>query len=318
MPLIDGAVVITGASSGVGRATAHAFARRGASLVLAARGRDALEEVAAECRGLGAEAIALPTDVRDREAVRRLADEASHVLGGIAVWVNNAGVGAVGRYWEVPLDAHRAVVETNLLGSMHGAYAALPFFLRRGRGVLINNISIGGFVPSPFAAAYAASKFGVRAFSDSLRQELIGHRGIHVCAVYPYFIDTPGVQHGANYTGRALRPAPLVVSPERVARTILDLVDHPRDEVIVGTMAKLARLQHWLLPRLADWIAGRGLHGYLSIAPSAPQTDGNLFEPSPPPMTPHGGWYRPGERLMAVTGLGLAAGAAALLFTRRR
>lgn len=145
----DHAVVITGASSGIGRATAHAFARTGARLVLCARGQEALNEVVRECRELGAPAIAIPTDMRDADAVQRLARMAAETFGGIAVWVNNAGGGAVGRFWEVPLEAHRATVELDLLGYMHGAYAALPYFLNQGRGVLINTNSVGGFVPTP-------------------------------------------------------------------------------------------------------------------------------------------------------------------------
>src|SRR5690606_29452779 len=132
------------------------------------------------------------------------AEEAARRLGGIDVWVNNAGVGAVGRFEEIPLEAHRRTIETNLMGYLHGAHAALPFMLRQGRGVIVNNVSIGGFVPTPYAASYGASKFGARAFSNALRQELKG-TGIQVCAVYPFFMDTPGVQHGANYTGRKLQ-----------------------------------------------------------------------------------------------------------------
>lgn len=301
------AVVITGASSGVGRAAAYAFARLGAKLALAARGAEALREAAEDCRRLGGQAIAVPTDTRDPEAVHRLAGIAAETWGGIDVWVNNAGTGAVGRYWEVPLEAHRAVIETNLLGYMHGAYAALPYFLDQGRGVLINNISIGGHVPTPLAAAYAASKFAVRAFSASLRQELAPWPGIRVCAVYPYFLDTPGVQHAANYTGRSLKPAPIVYPPERVAEVIVRLAERPRNEVVVGAMAKLAVLQHRLLPGLVEWGIARSGMVYLDHADPAPITQGRVFAPLPAPMRVHGGWRRPGERTAVLALVGLAA-----------
>jgi short-subunit dehydrogenase len=307
------AVVITGASSGIGRATAHAFAREGACLALCARGPEALDEAVRECRSLGGHAIGVPTDTRDAEAVKRLARMAAETFGGIAVWVNNAGGGAVGRYWEVPLEAHRATIETDLLGYMHGAYAALPYFLDQGSGILINNISIGGLIPTPYAAAYAAAKTAVKAFSDSLRQELAPWPGIQVCSVYPYFVDTPGVHHAANYTGRALKPAPFVIRPQEVAETILGLAHAPRRETVVGMMGKLGRLEHMIAPRLVEAVLRIGTEAYLSRAAHAPVTDGNLFRPAVEPMQVAGGWRRSGTR-MAAAALGLAA--AGFLATR--
>jgi short-subunit dehydrogenase len=132
--------------------------------------------------------------------VQDLADRAAARFGGIDVWVNNARIGAVGRFHEVPIEAHRKVIETNLLGYMYGASAVLPYFIGQRSGVLINNVSVGGFLPTPYAASCAASKFGARVFSNSLRQELRRWPDIHVCALYPFFMDTPGSSTGGRTT----------------------------------------------------------------------------------------------------------------------
>jgi len=306
----DLTVVITGASSGVGRATAHAFARRGARLALAARAPEPLSDAAGECERLGGEAIAVSTDVTGPEDVRRLADRAAERFGGIDVWVNNAGLGAIGAFDQVPIEAHRRVIETNLLGYMYGAHAALPYFIDQGRGVLINNVSIGGFVPTPYAAAYAASKHGVRAFSNSLRQELKAWPDIHVCAVYPFFMDTPGVQHGANYTGRVLQPAPPVYAPEKTAETIVSLVRRPRRQVMVGTVAHLAKWEAQLLPRLTEWGLARFIEGYLRWADESPRTEGNLYAPMPERAGVHGGWRWSWPRGWSGAALALGIGGA--------
>jgi short-subunit dehydrogenase len=280
-PLPGAVVVITGASSGIGRATARHFARMGACLVLAARRHELLREVVHECERLGGRAMAVPTDVTDAEAVRRLADAAVEAFGGIDVWVNNAGAGVFGPFTEARIELHRQVVEINLLGTMHGAAAALPVFLRQGHGVLINNISMGGWAPTPFAAAYTASKFGLRGFTASLRQELKHHRDIHVCAVFPSIIDTPGFGHGANVSGRALAPTGTIYAPEDVAQAIAGLVERPRDEVAVGWPARAGQVAYALAPRPTENLLGAAMRRYLRNAPPAPRTEGALMRPVP-------------------------------------
>lgn len=313
-------VVITGASSGIGRATAHAFARHGARLVLAARRKGMLRDAVRECEELGGGAIAVPTDVTEADDVRRLADEAAERCGGIDVWVNNAGVGLVGRFQDAPITAHKRVVETNLFGAMHGAHAVLPHFLRQERGVLINTVSLGAWIPTPFAAAYTASKAGLRGFTESLRQELIDWPDIHVCGVYPTFVDTPGLHHGANYTGHELGLSGPMQNPEQVARAIVDLALRPRRERVLGAGSGFARLAHAVAPGMIDpmfaWVAQR----HFRTTPAAPTGDGNLFEPPSDDLEIRGGLQTlplPASATPWVAGLAVLGLVAAGAWARR-
>ena len=291
MDLRNATIVITGASSGIGRATALAFAREGSRVVLAARRAAVLEELSNECRAAGGEGRAIPTDVTDPEAVRRLARLAADASGDrIDVWINNAGVGAVGAFDTVPLETHTRVIQTNLLGYLHGAHAALGYFKRQGRGILINTISLGAWMPTPYAVAYSASKLGLRGFSEALRGELRRFPEIHVCDVFPAFIDTPGFQHAANYVGCELKPAPPVYAPERVAKAMVSLAKRPRAAVTVGASAHAARLAHGLFGGSLARALERFMHAYFARAKSAPIGDGSLFESSSSEAQISGGW----------------------------
>jgi len=157
--------------------------------------------------------VGCSTDVTDAKAVRALAESALAHFGYVDMWINNVGVGAVGLFDQTPMEAHPRVIEANLLGHMHGAYEIVPHFKSRGRGTLVNMISLGGWVPAPYATAYTASKFGSRGFSEALRAELSSYPHIHVCEVYPTFVDTPGMSHGANHSGGQVRPPPPVIDP---------------------------------------------------------------------------------------------------------
>lgn len=308
---LDGAVVvITGASSGIGRAAAQAFAGEGARVVLAARDENALAEVADECQQLGARALVVPTDVTQSEALQHLADRALEFAGRIDVWINNAGVGSVGGFEETPLQVHERVVQTDLLGYLRGAHAVLPQFKKQRRGVLINTLSVGSWVAQPYAVSYSAAKFGLRGFGEALRGELTDWPDIHVCDVYPAVMDTPGFRDGGNYSGHALTPPAPLYDPRRVAAAMVRLARHPHSSTTVGGTARLLRLAHFLVPgftRLLGWGTARAI----DRARNVPVSSGNLFHPPLGQRRIDGGWREPASAQSHATGL-LAVGVGTL------
>jgi short-subunit dehydrogenase len=232
-PLAEAVIVITGASTGTGAATALEVARYGGSVVLAARGEPALDAVAARCRAFGAEAAVVPTDVTDPAAVERLADRAVGSFGRLDGWVNNAATGAVGLFEEIPLAQIRQVVEVNLLGAAYGMRAALPHLRAAGGGVVVNNASALAAVAMPYQSIYNAAKQGVRGLADTVRQELrvTGEKRIAICTVLPAAVAAPFLRYAA---GRRIAPPPPVQPPEVAARTIVRLLTRPRRQAYAG------------------------------------------------------------------------------------
>ncbi len=306
-------VVITGASSGVGLAAALLFAEHKATLVLGARRLQALEEVVSACKELGASAIAVKTDVTNPAEVHRLATAAIDFSGKIDVWINNAGVLAAGEFTATPIEVHDQVIRTNLMGYLHGAHAVLPYFKQQNSGILINNISVGGWMPVPYGAAYSASKFGLRGFSEALRGELGKYSGVHVCELYPAFLDTPGIQHAANYTGAVLKPAPPVYDPQLVAKKMVSLAKRPRNSTTVGSVASFLRLSHFLTPVLTVAITAKVMESYFKQADPAPTSTGNLYGWPDQSTEVEGGWnerVNPGRKTLTAAILvgGVATG----------
>lgn len=312
MKLSNIRVVIMGASSGIGAATALAFAREGAQLVLGARGKEGLEDVARRCRQAGGSAETLVVDAIDADAVAAFAQRARAILGRIDLWFSNVGAGVVGKYAEVPMSDHRRIIETNLLTHMNDAHAVMPIFLEQDHGIWVNMISAGGFVASPYAAAYAASKYGLRGFSEALRAELVKRPRIRVCDVYPTFVDTPGMRHAANYTGARLSIPPGALTPEKVAAAIVDLARHPRDSTAVGAPASLFRLSNALAPNLLAAGMNRFLDGWAKRGERAPDTVGTLYAPQHGASGIHSGERRPQQTGNKALALGAAALVAAV------
>jgi short-subunit dehydrogenase len=313
-------IVVTGASSGAGRAIALQFAKEGAYLVLAARRQPALEEVAALCSEAGGKATVVVCDVTNAAAVKDLAEKAFLTYGSIDVWINNAGVLAAGTFEETPIEVHDQVVRTNLLGYMHGAHAAIPYFKKQGHGVLINNISVGGWFPTPYAAGYTASKFGLRGFSEALRGELHRFPHIHVCDAYPAFLDTPGIQHAANYTGRYLKPAPPVYDPVPLAAAIVRLAKNPVARTNYSVVTSILKTGYAVAPRLTRTATAAVIKAYLKNAQPLPDSPGNVFAPTEFGTGIHGGWNSPADaERRKKSGLLLLAGLALgwMLLARR-
>jgi len=316
-------VVITGASSGIGAATAIAFAQGGARLVLGARGEAGLEDIARRCREAGGHAEVRVVDVTDAAAVAAFAQAARETLGGIDLWFSCVGIGVVGRYPEVPIADHARVVETNLVGHMNDAHAVLPIFLEQDAGIWVNMISVGGFVATPYAAAYAASKFGLRGFSQALRAEVSKYPRIHICDIYPTFVDTPGVDHAGNYTGARLSLPPGALAPETVARAVVRLAHRPRNTVVVGAPALALKLGQFATPNLGAAIMNGFMDVWSSKADRGPDGTGALYVPPEGASGTDGGRRHPERRRTAaiaaggVAAIGLAATAAWLARSRR-
>jgi short-subunit dehydrogenase len=287
-------IVITGASSGFGRGAALRLAEEGAQLVLAARRKRLLKEVAEECEQHGRRAVVVECDVSDPDEVESLARKAIAEFGRVDVWVNDAGVSTFGRFGEVPIAEHEQVIRTNLLGTMYGAHAALRQFRKLRRGTLINIASYLGKGSAPYMASYVASKHGVRGLGMALRQELQANgeeERIHVCTVMPTSMDTPFFEHSANHLGHPVQPIPPVYDPQEVIETIVRLVSEPEDEVIVGRRGKQGSFAGKIAPGVVERKMARNVHKTLmeQEEEEGPST-GSLFDPMREGEEVRGGW----------------------------
>lgn len=263
-------VVITGASAGVGRATAREFARRGARIGLLARGVDGLEGARRDVEALGAVALAIPTDVADAGQVEAAADRIERELGPIDVWVNNAMSSVFSPIHEMTADEFRRVTDVTYLGTVHGTLAALTRMRRRDRGAIVQVGSALAYRSIPLQSAYCAAKHAVRGFTDSLRCELIHERSrIHVTMVHLPALNTPQFGWVKSRLAHKAQPVPPIFQPEVAARAICWAADHRRREVLVGAPTVGAIIGNKLAPGLLDRYLGRT--GYASQQTPEPE-----------------------------------------------
>lgn len=251
-PVEDQTIVITGASSGIGLATAQMAAGRGARVVMIARNEEALERAAAEIEDSGGEATYVVADVSEAGEVESAAEAAISRFGGFDTWINDAGIGMYGRLEDVQLKDQYRLFDVNFWGLVHGCMAALPHLRDRG-GALINLGSVESDVALPYQGIYAATKHAVKAYTDTLRLELEEEGApVSVTLVRPSGIDTPFFRHARNYLGVEPRPTPPVYAPEVVARTILTCAERPARDVIVGAGGRMFSEMSKFAPSATD------------------------------------------------------------------
>jgi short-subunit dehydrogenase len=286
----ESVVVIVGASSGFGRGAALKLASEGASVVAVARRGPMLDELAEVIVSGGGTAVAVQADVSEAADVVHVADVAVDRFGRIDAWVNNVGVGAIGYFWDIPIEDHARLVDVNLKGLIHGAHAALRQFRAQGYGTLINTGSIDSETPLALQNTYAATKAAVLSLGRSLNEELrlAGEREIRVGTIMPWAVDTPWWVHAANYTGHAPRMA-MMDDPQIVIDAIAAACFDPKEEQAVGWKAAASEVMHRFAPDLTERMSAVVARREADKAGHVPISRGALHEPMDDGQTVDGG-----------------------------
>lgn len=329
-PLNEQVVVITGASSGMGREMALRFAEKGAKVVLAARNTVALQAVAEEIQGLEGQALIVPTDVSNYQAVEYLAAEAISTYGHVDTWINNASVALYATVEDSTIEELERVVHVNLLGVIYGCKAILPYMRQQGYGTIINFGSVVSWMAIPLLGIYSASKQGVKGFTDALRLEMEREiTGINLTLVMPAGINTPFFNHARSKLGVKPQPMPPVYQPEVVANAVVHAAEYPQRDIYGGGASWFFSMMHRLSPALTDRFLMTGnlvFHAQKSDQPD--DNVDNLFTPMIEPGRVHGDYdsmtkpslftplleMRPGVLILP----GLAAAALTFIGLRRR
>lgn len=290
--------VVVGASSGIGRATASAMAAQGWTLVLAARSRESLDAAAAECRDAAPDGSisVFEMDVTDHPTIEELINETLGRYGRIDAVVHAAAVIGYGRFEDVPPEEFDRAVVTNLLGTAAVARAALRVFRAAGQGQLVLFGSLLGKIAVPFMGPYVVGKWGVHALARTLQLETRDVEKIGVSLISPGSVDTPAYLQAANRTGREGRPPPPVDPPEKVARAVVRVLEHPRRDRSVGIANGIVVAGFRMLPAVFDLLVTPLMKAAaLSRRPLRPHS-GNVFAPQPRGDATHGVWGRLGLR----------------------
>ncbi len=312
-------VVVTGASAGVGRATARAFAREGAAVALLARGVDGLRAAAREVEELGGMALELPTDVADAAAVESAAARAEEVLGPIDVWVNNAMTTVFAPFHTMNADEYRRATEVTYLGTVYGTMAALARMRTRDAGVIVQVGSALAYRAIPLQAPYCGAKHAIRGFTDSLRSELLHEdSGIRLTMVQLPAMNTPQFDWCRTRLPEHPQPVPPIFQPELAAEAIVWATHHHRREIHLARSSVATIWLNKLFPGLGDrYLAKQGFEGQQSAElPFDPDRPSNLYDPVPGDAGAHGSfddratgrsWQWWLTRHRAVLGLATAA-----------
>ncbi len=323
-------VVITGATAGVGRATAHAFAEEGAYVVLLARDEARLRETEMEVMRRGGAALAIPVDVANADQVERAAENVERTLGAIDVWVNNAMATIFSPIQEITPDEFKRATEVTYLGAVYGTMSALKRMRARDAGVIIQVGSALAYRSIPLQSAYCGAKHALRGFTDSIRSELLHDRSrVRISMVQLPGVNTPQFEWARTSIARHPQPVGPVYQPEVAASAIVWAAKHRRREIYVGWPAAVTIVLNKLLPGFFDkYLAGHAYEQQFTSQHISADRPDNLFQPASTPYRAHGSFDERAHRVSpqlwlslhrnAVAGLLALCGAVALSSYRRR
>lgn len=306
-------VLVTGASSGIGRATARLLASRGANVVLVARSAQSLAEAEQECRSAaatGADTLVVTADVADADSVDAALEAAVERFGRVDAVVHSAAVLAYGRFEDVPADVFDTALSVTLGGTVNTTRSALRHFRARGGGSLVVVGSLLGKIATPYMSSYVTAKWAVHGLVRTVQIETRSEPGIDVSLVSPGGVNTPVYRQAGTYLGWHGRPPPPVDPPERVARAVVAAIERPRRETSVGPANPLAVLGFRALPGVYDLLVTPLMRLGGISRDEAPASPGNVLEPQPSGNAVHGAWGRHWLRPVGMGAGALASGAA--------